>query len=275
MEIGDSDDEIGGSGRMLGRIAKTHGRYKQKASFSQEEEEEDTNSKESDKILGDGQEKGKDETNKEVEKWDDTVDGTWDFEAEIPTKDPSQDPTHIFSTITMPSVDNQDNTNSDKVSPKTISSHIRKDELEIFRAPTNNLDVQDKRNSLVNCNRALNLGVSEDGVITHKDLQKMKDKCIALEEGFTLFSKFTLKMTHVVATTLRLLDHELEEEGMGKEDSKLLYKFLAEDQAKVLLVGKGKKKDASQWPPIALCFLVLCWTFSPSYGDAGASQAAL
>jgi hypothetical protein len=34
MEIGDSDDEIGGSGRMLGRIAKTHGRYKQKASFS-------------------------------------------------------------------------------------------------------------------------------------------------------------------------------------------------------------------------------------------------
>ena len=73
----------------------------------------------------------------------------------------------------------------------------------------------------------------------------MKDRCNALEEGFTLFSKFTLKVTHVVATTLELLAHESEEEGLRKEDSKLLYNFLAKDWAKVLLAEKGNKQDVS------------------------------
>lgn len=89
------------------------------------------------------------------------------------------------------------------------------------------------------------MGVAEDGVVTHKYLQELKDRCFTLEEGFTLFSKFTLKVTHTAATTLQLLAHELEEEGLQKEDSKLLYNFLTEDWAKVLLIGKGKKKYAS------------------------------
>lgn len=60
MEIGDSDDDICGIKRRLGRLAKTKARYKQRASCSQEEEEADTNSKDSDKNSGDGQEKVKD-----------------------------------------------------------------------------------------------------------------------------------------------------------------------------------------------------------------------
>jgi hypothetical protein len=62
VEIGDSDEEVGGGRRRSGRIAKTHGRFRQLACRSKEEED-DTNSKESNKNLGDDQEKGKDETN--------------------------------------------------------------------------------------------------------------------------------------------------------------------------------------------------------------------
>lgn len=58
VEIRDSDEEIGGSRRRLGRIAKRYGRYKQMDNHSQEEDE-DTNSEESDKIFGVEQEKGK------------------------------------------------------------------------------------------------------------------------------------------------------------------------------------------------------------------------
>ena len=46
--------------------------------------------------------KGKEETNKDVEKWDDALDGTWDFEVDNTTKDPSPDPTHISTIINLP-----------------------------------------------------------------------------------------------------------------------------------------------------------------------------
>lgn len=78
----------------------------------------------------------------------------------------------------------------------------------------------------------------EDGVVTHRDLQNLKGKCNALEEAFTLFSKFTLKVTHAAATTLQLLTHRMEEEGLEKDDTKLLYNFLIKDWDKVLLEGK-------------------------------------
>ena len=60
MEIGDSDDDICGIRRRLGRLAKTRARYKQRASHFKEEEEEDTNLEESNKNSGHGQENVKD-----------------------------------------------------------------------------------------------------------------------------------------------------------------------------------------------------------------------
>ena len=47
----------------------------------------------------------------------------------------------------------------------------------------------------------------------------------SLEEGFLTFSKFGLKVTHDVATTLQLLAQEKEEAGLDMEDHKLLFKF--------------------------------------------------
>ena len=64
----------------------------------------------------------------------------------------------------------------------------------------------------------------------------------ALEEGFFTFSKFGLKVTHVVATTLQLLAQEKEEAGLDMEDHKLLFKFLADDWAQILLNARGKGK---------------------------------
>ena len=63
-----------------------------------------------------------------------------------------------------------------------------------------------------------------------------------VEEGFSLFSKFTLKVTHAAATTLQLLANVLEEDSLGKEDLKLVYGFLIKDWAKVLLDGNERKK---------------------------------
>ena len=64
----------------------------------------------------------------------------------------------------------------------------------------------------------------------------------ALEEGFSTFSKFGLKVTHVAATTLQLLTQEKEEASLDMEDHKLLFKFLADDWAQILLNAKGKGK---------------------------------
>ena len=69
----------------------------------------------------------------------------------------------------------------------------------------------------------------EKVVVTLKYIQALKDWYNALEEGFTFFTKFSLKVTHVTATILQLLAHEKEDEGLGNEDSKLLFKFLAKD----------------------------------------------
>lgn len=125
VEIGDSDEETCGNKRRSGRISKTYGR----SSFSQEEEEEETNSGESDKNSEEGLEKGKEETDKEVEKWDNTLDGTWDFEVDNPSKDPSPDLTHVSATITLPSIVNQETPKMVNASPDTISSLVRKDDL--------------------------------------------------------------------------------------------------------------------------------------------------
>lgn len=68
VEIGDYDEEVGGGKRRSTRIAKTRGRFKQLACCSQEDEEDNINSKESDKNSKDDQKKGKDEIEKEAEK---------------------------------------------------------------------------------------------------------------------------------------------------------------------------------------------------------------
>ena len=57
----------------------------------------------------------------------------------------------------------------------------------------------------------------------------MEKRLKILEDGFYSFSKFSLKVTHVAATTLQLLAQEKDGEGLDMEDTKILYKFLAED----------------------------------------------
>ena len=64
----------------------------------------------------------------------------------------------------------------------------------------------------------------------------MKERCALLEkglhnleEGFYTFSKFSLKVTHAAATTLQLLAQEKEDDDLGNEDTKILYKFIIED----------------------------------------------
>ena len=64
----------------------------------------------------------------------------------------------------------------------------------------------------------------------------------ALEEGFLTFSKFGLKVTHAPATTLQLLAQEKEDAGLDMEDHKLLFKFLVDDWAQILLHARGKGK---------------------------------
>ena len=56
-----------------------------------------------------------------------------------------------------------------------------------------------------------------------------------------LLTKFTIKVTHAAATTLNLLK---ETEGdLPKEDSKMLFDFLAKDWANILLGRKEAKKS--------------------------------
>lgn len=84
-----------------------------------------------------------------------------------------------------------------------------------------------------------------------EEIQSLKENNTQLEkrvetqeEVFYTFSKLSLKVTHVVATTLQFIaqEKEKEKEGLDMEDTKILYKFLAGGWAKVLLDGKGKKK---------------------------------
>jgi hypothetical protein len=63
-----------------------------------------------------------------------------------------------------------------------------------------------------------------------------------LEDNFYTSSRFSLKVTHAVATTLQLMAQEKAAERLDMEDSKILFKFLLEDWVKVLRDGKGKTK---------------------------------
>lgn len=55
-----------------------------------------------------------------------------------------------------------------------------------------------------------------------------------------LLTKVIVKVTHVVATTLHLLKDQ--EGDLTKEDSRMLFDFLVEDWAKILLGGEDAKK---------------------------------
>lgn len=152
---------------------------------------------------------------------------------------------HVSATITLPSAINQEHPNMTNASPDTISSPIGKEGQENLKGQANNFDVQVKWNPLANCSRTLKLETRENEPVTRKEHKKLMDRCMAVEEGFNLFSKFTLKVTDAAATTLQLLANNSEEENLGKEHTKLLYSFLVDYWAKVLMAGNGKKKEAS------------------------------
>ena len=75
---------------------------------------------------------------------------------------------------------------------------------------------------------------------------RLESRIKFLEYQFYSFSKFSLKFMHVAATTLQLLAQDKEEVGLDMEDTRFLYKFLAEDWARVLLAGKGKGKEKEE-----------------------------
>ena len=69
---------------------------------------------------------------------------------------------------------------------------------------------------------------------------EMWERIHALEERMCLLTKFTVKVIHVAATTLHLLKDQ--EGDLLKEDSKMLFDFLAEDWDNILLGRKDAKK---------------------------------
>ena len=62
-----------------------------------------------------------------------------------------------------------------------------------------------------------------------------------LEERMCLFTKFMVKVTHATTTTLILLKDI--EGDLPKEDYKMLFDFLVEDWANILLGRKEAKKS--------------------------------
>ena len=82
----------------------------------------------------------------------------------------------------------------------------------------------------------------EETKVVEEHYMNLEKRVKALEEGFFTFSKFGLKVTHAVATTLQLLAQEKEDAGMDIEDHKLLFKFFADDKVQILLDAKGKGK---------------------------------
>ena len=61
-----------------------------------------------------------------------------------------------------------------------------------------------------------------------------------LEERMCLLAKFTIKVMHVAATMLHLLKDQ--EGDLTNKDSRMLFDFLAEDWANILLGRKEAKK---------------------------------
>ena len=74
-----------------------------------------------------------------------------------------------------------------------------------------------------------------------KDGNEAWERIQALEKIMCLLTKFTIKVTHVAATTLCLLKDA--EEDLSKEDSKMLFDFLVEDKVNILLGRKEAKKS--------------------------------
>lgn len=69
----------------------------------------------------------------------------------------------------------------------------------------------------------------EEMVVALKmEVKGLREKMMVLEERFGLLSKFTIKETHAIATTLHL-SKDNQDEDLNQMDSKLLFGFLAED----------------------------------------------
>ena len=71
--------------------------------------------------------------------------------------------------------------------------------------------------------------------------KELWERMYSLEERMILLAKFKIKVTYVVSTTLHLLKDN-QEGDLTNEDSRMLFDFLAEDWANILLKRKDEKK---------------------------------
>lgn len=149
--------------------------------------------------------------------------------------------THISTSITMGRVDLTQDQFPEMVerapSPTKISSlaRVMPKEKIISNPPI----LQDNVKEMVERNSG---GKLEDTKETHNFMAKyLRERIHASKERVRLLSKFTIKVTHVVATTLHLLKDN-QEEDLTHEDSRMLFNFLVEDWANILLKEKDEKK---------------------------------
>ena len=125
-------------------------------------------------------------------------------------------------------------------SPITISSPIK----EKINACANPQVLQDENQSLMERKvEPKAVGNENKEEEQEEKFTRLESRIKFLEDQFYSFSKFALKFMHISAITPQLLAQDKDEAGLDMEDTRFLYKFLAEDQARVLLVGKGKEKE--------------------------------
>lgn len=71
--------------------------------------------------------------------------------------------------------------------------------------------------------------------------KELWERVYALEERVRILAKFTIKVTHVAATTLHLLKDN-QDGDLTNEDARMLFDFLVDNWANILLKGKDEKK---------------------------------
>jgi cell division protein ZapA (FtsZ GTPase activity inhibitor) len=147
--------------------------------------------------------------------------------------------THVYASFTLQPITFCEDSSKVDTSPITISSSA-KDKSKVF---TNQRVLQDNQVEKAKEEEKKVGTVNTEETEEHLEVYAKLDKRVkTLEEGFFTFSKFSLKVTHAIATTLQLLAQEKEETRMDMEDHKFLFKFLADDWALVMLAAKGKER---------------------------------
>ena len=155
-------------------------------------------------------------------------------------KERNTETTHVSASFSLKPITFCDKMTKKDNSPITISSPVK----ENLKISSNPRVLQDKPQGQKMKEVAAKIVEEhkEETEAVEEHYMNLEKRVKALEEGFLTFSKFGLKVTHAAATTLQLLAQEKEDAGLDTEDHKLLFKFLADDWAQILLHARGKGK---------------------------------